>query len=133
MTGTSEWAVVFREAAVGLGVLLIGIGILYASVQVGKLLERVGATLDEVDRQLAALGAPVAKTLDHVNGIANTADETLARVGGVVETLETVSSSAAKGVGFVGSALQPSVVNLGATLTGITAGVRRLVRGHNES
>jgi len=132
VTGTSDWAVVFREVAVGLGVLFIGIGILYASVQIGKLLQRVGATLDEVDRQLAALGAPVAKTLDHVNGIANTADETLARVGDVVGTLETVSSSAARGVGFVGAALQPAVVNLGATLSGITAGLRRLVRGGAE-
>ena len=132
VTGTSDWAVVFRELGVGIGVLLIGIGVFYALIQLGKVLQRLGATLDEVDRQIASLGTPVAKTLDHVNGIAATADSTLARVGGVVGQVETVSTAAAKGVGFLGAALQPAVVNVGSTLTGITAGLRRLVRGGVE-
>ena len=96
------------------------------------MLERVGGTLDEVDRQIAALGAPVAKTLDHVNGIANTADETLARVSGVVGQLESVASGTAKGANLVGSAFQPALVNLGSTLTGITAGLRRLIRPESK-
>jgi uncharacterized protein YoxC len=129
VTGTYDWAVVFREIGVGLGVLLIGVGVLYASVAVARVLNRLGTTLDEVDRQIASLGTPVAKALDHVNGIANTADETLARVGGAVGALESVSHAASSGVNLVGAALQPAVVNLGATLTGITAGLRRLVRG----
>lgn len=134
VTGTPDWPVVFREVAVGFGVLLAGIGILYASIQLGELLQRVGSTLDELDRQIAVLGTPVAKTLDHVNGIANTADQTLARVGGVVGQLENVATAASKGANFVGDALQPAVVNLGSTMTGITAGLRRLVRrGESEA
>ena len=92
----------------------------------------MGASLDEIDQQVAALGAPVARTLDHVNGIASTADETLARVGGAVGQLEGVASTAAKGVDLVGAAVQPAIVNLGSTLTGITAGLRRLVRPRGE-
>jgi hypothetical protein len=128
VTVTPDWWVIFREVAVGLGVLFIGIGALYAAVKLGNLLERVGVTLDEVDRQVSALGAPVVRTLDHVNGIANTADETLARVGAVVGQLENVADGAAKGANLVGSAVQPALINLGSTLTGITAGLRRLVR-----
>jgi ABC-type transporter Mla subunit MlaD len=128
LTVTPDWPVIFREVGVGLGVLLVGIGILYASVKLGNLLQRVGSTLDEVDRQVAALGAPVVRTLDHVNGIAGTADETLARVGGVVGRLEAVADTAAKGANLVGAAFQPALVNLGSTVTGITAGLRRLVR-----
>ena len=129
MTGTPDWAVAFREVGIGLGVLLAGIGFLYACLQLGQVLRRLSATLDEVDRQVSALGAPVAKTLDHVNGIVATADETLARATRAVGALERVSSAFAGGVELVGSALRPPIVNFGATLGGISAGLRRLVRG----
>jgi ABC-type transporter Mla subunit MlaD len=129
LTGTGDWAVVFREVAVGVGVLLIGIGFLYASIQLGRILRRLGTTLDEVDRQIAMLSAPIANTLDRVSGIADTADQTLARAGGAVGQLERVASSLAKATALVGAALEPAVINVGSTLTGITAGLRRLVRG----
>jgi ABC-type transporter Mla subunit MlaD len=128
-----EWAVVFREVAVGLGVFLIGLGILLICLRFGRLLTRLGGTLDEVDRQIAALGAPVAETLDHVNGIANTADSALARVGGAVGQLENVAASAAKGANFVGTALSPAVTNVGSTLTGLTSRLRELVRRDGRS
>jgi uncharacterized protein YoxC len=129
VTGTADWAVVFREVGIGLGVLVAGIGFLYASIQLGMILRRLGRTLDEIDRQIATMGVPLSKTLDRVSGIAATADETLARASGVVGQLERVAAGVAKGTAFVGTALEPAVVNVGSTLTGITAGVRRLVRG----
>lgn len=129
VTGSTDWAVVFREVGVGLGVLLAGIGFLYASLQLGVLLRRVGSTLDQVDRQIGSLSVPVEKTLDHISGIANTADETLARAGAAVGGLERVASALSRGVALVGSALSPAVINLGATVAGITTGLRRLVRG----
>lgn len=128
MTGT-DWAVIFREVGVGLGVLLIGVGFLIASIQLGRVLGRLGATLDEVDRQLANLGAPLAETLDRVSGIATTAEQTLDRAGAAVGQLERIASFLARGTNLVGSALEPAVVNIGSTLAGITAGLRRLVRG----
>ena len=132
MTET-DMAVVFREVCVGLGVLLIGVGFLYAAIQLGGVLTRVGATLDEVDRQLAALGAPIAETLDRVSGIATTAERTLDRAGSAVGQLERVASLLSRGTSLVGSALEPAVVNVGSTLTGIAAGLRRLVRGDAKS
>ncbi|MBV8434517.1 MAG: hypothetical protein JO029_09595 [Candidatus Eremiobacteraeota bacterium] len=128
MTGT-DWAVVFREVGVGLGVLLIGVGFLVASIQLGRVLNRLGNTLDEVDRQIATMGVPIARTLDRVSGIASTAEQTLDRAGNAVGQLERIAAVLAKGTNLVGSALEPAVVNLSSTITGITAGLRRLVRG----
>ncbi|MBV8152471.1 MAG: hypothetical protein JO101_00645 [Candidatus Eremiobacteraeota bacterium] len=128
MTGSADWAVVFREVAVGLAVFLVGLGIFIVCSRIGGLLARLITTLDEVDRQIAAVGTPVAETLDHVNGIANTADAALSRVGAAVGQLESVATSAAKGASYVGSALQPAVNNVGATLSGITERLRGLVR-----
>ncbi|MBV8153454.1 MAG: DUF948 domain-containing protein [Candidatus Eremiobacteraeota bacterium] len=128
MTGT-DWAVVFREVGVGLGVLLIGVAFLVASIQLGRVLNRLGNTLDEVDRQIATMGVPIARTLDRVSGIASTAEQTLDRAGNAVGQLERIAAVLAKGTNLVGSALEPAVVNLSSTITGITAGLRRLVRG----
>lgn len=132
MTGSADWAVVFREVGIGLGVLLAGIGFLYASIQLGATLRRLGTTLDVVDRQVNQIGVPVTKTLERVSGIAATADDTLTRASRAVSALERVSSALAGGVELVGSALRPPVVNVASTLNGITAGLRRLVRGGPE-
>lgn len=132
MTGSADWAVVFREVGIGLGVLLAGIGFLYASIQLGAVLRRLGTTLDLVDRQVNQIGPPVAKTLDRVSGIAATADDTLARATRAVSALERVTAALAGGVELVGSALRPPVINAGAALSGITAGLRRLVRGEDR-
>jgi hypothetical protein len=43
--------------------------------------------------------------------------------------LESVAGGVGKVSTLAGDALSPSIVNLGATLTGITAGIRRLVNG----
>lgn len=129
MTGSADWAVVFREVGIGLGVLLAGIGFLYASIQLGATLRRLGTTLDVVDRQVTQIGEPVTKTLERVSGIAATADDTLTRATRAVSALERISAALAGGVELVGSALRPPVVNVASTLNGITAGLRRLVRG----
>jgi hypothetical protein len=56
---------------------------------------------------------------------------TLARLGGVVGQLETVAGAVVKTSSVAQDALTPSIVNLGSTLTGVTAGLRRLARGKN--
>ncbi|GAC1413015.1 MAG: hypothetical protein NVSMB64_23240 [Candidatus Velthaea sp.] len=116
----------------GIGVLLIGIALLVVCSAIATMLKRLNSTLDEVDRQIAALSAPVAETLSHVGGIADTADVTIARLGGVVGTLETVASGVGKTATLVNDAVAPAIVNIGATLTGLTAGLRRLVSGKRE-
>ncbi len=64
---------------------------------------RVGRTLDEVDRQIPVLSAPIATTLTHVGGIADTADVTLARLGVVAGQLEGVAASASRTAGTLGN------------------------------
>ncbi|GAC1426596.1 MAG: hypothetical protein NVSMB5_21170 [Candidatus Velthaea sp.] len=113
----------------GIGVLLIGIALLVVCSAIANLLKRINGTLDEVDRQIATISVPVVETLTHVGGIADTADVTIARLGAVVGTLETVAASVAKTSTLANDAVAPAIVNVGATLTGITAGLRSLVNG----
>jgi uncharacterized protein YoxC len=107
----------------------MGIGILVVCSALAGTLRRVNVTLDEVDRQVAALSAPVAATLGHVGGIADTADMTIARLGAVVGTLETVANGVVKTSGLANDAVSPAIINIGATLTGLTAGLRSFVNG----
>jgi ABC-type transporter Mla subunit MlaD len=112
-----------------LGVLLIGIGILVVCAAIAGTLRRLNTTLDEVDRQVAALSAPVAETLAHIGGIADTADATIARLSTVVASLETVASGVVKTSGLANDAVSPAIINVGVTLTGLTAGLRSFVNG----
>jgi hypothetical protein len=129
LTTDVDWPHLIFSVGAGVGVLLIGIGILIVCRAVAASLRRLDRTLDEVDRQLVALSAPVAETLSHVGGIADTADATVARLSAVVGTLETLASSAVKASTFANAAIAPAIVNVGATLTGFTAGVRRFLDG----
>ena len=133
MTGSPDWAVVFEQVGFGLAALLAGIGVFYLCLRAGATLNRLNVTLDHVDRQLAELGKPVGAALDSVAGIAKTADETVERAGRVVSWLERTAGTVDKGVGLIGAALSPAVVNFGATLSGITTGLRRFVRGEERS
>jgi ABC-type transporter Mla subunit MlaD len=128
LSSSFDWAIIM-DVGVGLGVLLIGIGVLVVCQSLAKLFARLNGTLDEIDRQVAALSAPVVETLGHVGGIADSADATVARLGAVVGTLERVAASVAGTAKLASDAVAPALVNVGATLTGVTAGVRRLVSG----
>jgi len=82
---------------------LAGLGILILCMRAGTLLLRVGRTLDEVDRQIPVISAPIATTLTHVGGIADTADATLARLGVAVGQLEGVAAGASRTASTVGA------------------------------
>lgn len=126
-----DWRIIL-DVGVGVGVLLVGISMMIAMSALARTLARVNVTLGEVDRQLEGLGKPVGDTLTHVNGIADTADQTIARLTGVVKSLEDVAGSAAQTADLTRSALSPAIVNVGATLAGVSAGLRRLVGGRDD-
>ena len=128
MSSAFDWAIVL-DVGVGVGVLLIGVAAFILCSAVARTFTRLNTTLDEVDRQIAALSKPVAETLAHVGGIADTADSTVARLGGVVGTLESVAGSVGNTAKLASDSLAPALVNVGATLTGLTAGVRKLLTG----
>jgi hypothetical protein len=132
VTSEIDWPHLIFSVGAGLGVLLIGIGVLVLCSGIAGFLRRLNGTLDEVDRQIGALSAPVAETLAHVGGIADTADATVALLSGVVGSLESVASNVVKTSDLANRAVAPAIVNVGATLTGITAGVRRLVVGRRS-
>jgi uncharacterized protein YoxC len=133
VTSEIDWPHLIFSVGAGLGVLLIGIGVLVFCSGVANLLRRLNGTLDEVDKQIAALSAPVAETLSHVGGIADTADATVARLSGVVGSLETVAAQVVKTSDLANRAVAPAIVNVGATVTGVTAGLRRLVTGRGAN
>jgi hypothetical protein len=133
LTTPVDWPHLIFSIGAGLGVLLIGIAALRFCTAAANTLGRLNATFDEVDKSLASFSAPVAQTLGHVGGIADTADATIARLGAVVGTLETVAAGVAKTSHLANDAVAPAIVNVGATLTGITAGLRRFVTGKNDN
>ena len=121
MNSPVDWAAILDVGA-GLGVLIAGIGIFIGMRALAKTLARVNVTLDEVDRQLDGMGKPLGQVLSHVGGIADTADQTLARLTGVVQSLETVAASIAQTAQTTKDAIAPAIVNAGA-------GLRRLFNG----
>jgi uncharacterized protein YoxC len=129
VTSEIDWPHLVLYVGAGLGVLLIGLGVLVMCSGIANFLRRLNGTLDELDKQLATLSTPVAETLAHIGGIADTADATVARLSGVVGSLETVAAQVVKTSDLANHAVAPAIVNVGATLTGITAGLRRLLTG----
>jgi len=132
LTASTDWPHLIFSVGAGLGVLLIGIGVLVVCSAIAGTLRRLNTSLDEVDRQVAALSAPVAEMLGHVGGIADTADATIARLSAVVGSLETVASGVVKTSGLANEAVGPAIVNVGVTLTGLTAGLRSFVNGKSR-
>jgi hypothetical protein len=82
---------------------LAGLGIFVICFRTGGLIARLGKTLDEIDKQIPALSTPIATTLTHVGGIADTADATIARLGVAVAQLENVAAGATKTANTVGT------------------------------
>jgi len=126
-----DWTA-FLDVAGGVAALLVGLAVFIAGLALARTLRRLDRTLDGLDEQVAALGKPVSETLAHVGGIADTADQTIARLTGIVESLEQVAGSVAQSAKLTQEALSPAIVNVGATLGGISAGLRRLVRGDGK-
>jgi uncharacterized protein YoxC len=96
--GSIAWSI-----GVGLGALLIGLGLFVLCVRAGALLGRLDKTLDEIDRQIPALSSPIATTLTHIGGIADTADSTIARLGVAVGQLENVAAGATRTANTIGA------------------------------
>ena len=119
----------FLDVGGGLGAFLAGVGIFVAMLALSRTLRRVNRTLDGVDEQISALGKPVAQTLTHVGAIADTADRTIARLSSAVSALEQVADSVSNAAKLAQQSISPAIVNTGAALSGISAGIRRLIRG----
>lgn len=126
-----DWSA-FLDVAGGVAAFLVGVGIFVACLALARTLRRLDKTLDGVDEQVAALGKPVSDTLAHVGAIADTADQTIARLSGIVTLLEQVAGTVSESAKLTHEALSPAIVNVGATLGGISAGLRRLVRGNGK-
>jgi ABC-type transporter Mla subunit MlaD len=127
-----DWSIVL-DVGVGIGVLLVGIGVLIACTSLAGTFKRLNVTLDVVDEQVQSLGRPIGQTLDHVGGIADTADQTLARLKGVVGSLETVAGTLGSTADLAKEAVAPAIVNAGAALAGVTAGLRRIFTGRTTN
>jgi uncharacterized protein YoxC len=112
---STEYGSLILDVLVGVGALLVGIGVFVGMLALAKALRRVSATLDAVDQQLANIGPPVTSTLAHVEDFA--------------KSLEETGSAVSKTADLTKSALAPAIVNCGAAIGGVTAGLRRLVTG----
>ena len=115
---STEYGSLILDVCVGVGVLLIGIGVFVGMLALAKTLARLRVTLDEVDRQLEGIGAPVRSTLAHV-------DE-------VTKSLEDTAGTLSRTANLTKSAVVPAIVNVGAAIGGVSAGLRRLVTGKDR-
>jgi len=115
----TEYGAITLDVFVGIGALLAGIGIFVGMLALAKALARLRVTLDEVDRQLESVSAPVTSTLAHVDGVAKS----------LGDTAGTISRTA----DLTRSAVVPAIVNIGAALGGISAGLRRLFAGKDSN
>jgi uncharacterized protein YoxC len=102
----------------GVGALLVGIGVFVGMLALAKTLRRLQVTLDGVDRQLENIGIPVTNTLAHVDEVTKSFEDTAKTISGTADLAR--------------SAVVPAIVNIGATLGGVTAGLRRLVTGKDR-
>jgi len=116
---STEWGTVVLDVLGGIAALLVGTGVLVACLALAKTLGRLRVTLDEVDRQLAGIGAPVTSTLS--------------RVDELTKSLEQTAGSVSRTVDLTRSAVVPCIVNVGAAIAGVTAGLRRLVTGKDSN
>jgi uncharacterized protein YoxC len=115
---STEYGVLVLDVFGGIGALLIGIGVLVGMLALAKTLARVRTTLDGVDRQLENIGTPVTSTLT--------------RVDEVTKSLENTADTVSRTADLTKSAVQPAIINIGATLSGVTAAVRRLFTGQSR-
>jgi hypothetical protein len=116
---STEWGPLVLDVLAGVGALLIGVGVFVASLALAKTLARVRVTLDGIDRQMENIGTPMTNTLAHV-------DE-------VTKSLEDAAGTLSRTADLTRSAVVPAIVNFGATLGGVTAGLRRLVTGKDRN
>ncbi len=114
MATSIEWWSIVWSVGVGIMSVLIGLGFFILCVRAGGLLGRIGKTLDEVDKQIPLLSTPIATTLTHVGGIADTADATIARLGVAVGQLENVAAGATR-----------TANTIGVVVSNVAAGMRK--------
>jgi uncharacterized protein YoxC len=94
-----------------------------------KTLTRFTKTLDIVDRQLEELSTPVNSTLTHVDSLTESTGRMVEQVGGATRSLEKAAERVSQTATLTRDALAPTIVNVGAVATGVSAGLRRLVSG----
>jgi uncharacterized protein YoxC len=117
------------QVLAGIAVLLIGIGAFLALLALSKTLTRLSKTLDIVDQQLQTLSVPVNSTLTHVDSLTESTGRVVEQVGGATRSFEKAAERVSQTATLTRDALAPSIVNMGAVATGVTAGLRRLVTG----
>jgi uncharacterized protein YoxC len=116
---STEYGSLTLDVLVGVGALLVGVGVFIGMLALAKTLARLRTTLDGVDRQLENIGTPVTNTLAHVDQ--------------VTKSLEDTAGALSRTADLTRSAVVPAIVNVGATLGGVTAGLRRLVTGKDRT
>ncbi len=115
---STEYGVLVLDVFGGVGALLIGMGVFVAMLALAKTLARLRTTLDGVDRQLENIGTPVTSTLSHVEEVTN--------------SLQNTAGSLSRTADLTKRAVEPAIINVGATLSGVTAAARRLITGQGR-
>jgi uncharacterized protein YoxC len=118
MSGT-EYGVLILDVLGGVGALLIGIGVLIGSLAIARELTHFRATLKQMVDEIDQIREPVTNTLAQVDKLVKSAQGTVDSVSQTADLTKT--------------AVTPAIVNVGATVSGLSAGLRRLVSGKDRN
>ena len=129
LTQSIEW----WSIGVGIMALLFGIAILVLCLSAAGLLARIERRSMRSIGRFRHCPTPIAATLTHVGGIADTADSTIARLGTAIGQLEYVAAAATRTTNSIGTTLanlaanfkksKPDPIAAGDPLTSRSAGI----------
>jgi uncharacterized protein YoxC len=118
LSGT-EYGTLILDILAGIGALLIGIGVLIGSLAIARELSQFRATLKQVVDEIDQIREPVTNTLGQIDKLTKS----------VQSTVDSVSET----VDLTKDAVTPGIVNVGAAVSGLSAGLRRLVSGKDRN
>ena len=123
----------FTWIAIGVASLIVAAGILIACLRLAAVLGHADRSLDGVDKQLASAEPSLAKTLEHVSGVAKSLDGILGRVEHVMRAAEKTVGAVAKSADAAQAAASPTIANLVAVVAGVSEGARTFFRARGQN
>jgi len=118
----------FMWLAFGIAALVVAIGLGFLFVRIARFIDQREQTMNQVEKLLDGLQAPVTQTLDHVSGVAGNLDAMVARVDRLTQTLEKGATGIAKAADKAQSAVSPTVASVVGIVAGISQGAQQFFR-----
>lgn len=118
--------------AIGVASLVLAGGVAYLCARLATTLRGVDTTLAKIDRQLDGAEAPLRRTLEHVGGLAGSADTIAVKVGRIAGIVEHAAESMAKTADAAQAAVTPAMANIAGIVAGVSQGAKTFFRSRGN-